>query len=121
MDGDDTLNGDESGDSLNGGADGDTLNGGVDNDTLDGGPGPDALNGGAGTDTASYATRPAPVAVDAQPDSRRARQARATRRRRVENATTGTGNDVLTGNAAEQPLGRRGRRHRSAAATARTR
>lgn len=79
------------------------LDGGLGDDMLDGRTGADALVGGAGIDTVSYAARTAAVKVDlgdaladqgeACPGATCENDTLTT----VENATTGTGNDALTG------------------------
>ncbi|GAM98288.1 hemolysin-type calcium-binding region [alpha proteobacterium U9-1i] len=107
LDGNDTLNGNGGADTLNGGAGVDTLNGGAGDDTLNGGLGNDSLQGGAGTDTASYVGEIADMFVNLTANNTR-RGAAANpvedTLNSIENATGGSGNDTLTGNAAVNVL-----------------
>lgn len=91
-------------DRLVGGPGTDTLLGGAEDDVLVGGPGTDTLDGQDGSDTASYDDRSADVQVtldgvanDGEPGENDAFTS-------IENATGGSGNDVLRGSAAAETL-----------------
>lgn len=122
--GDDELQGGEGSDSLHGGEGTDVLDGGggddvsrhvpgyaiagahLYRDTLDGGPGPDVLRGGGGDfDAVDYSSRTGPVKVtldglanDGEPGENDLVAAD------VGDATGGSGNDVLIGNAGPNTL-----------------
>jgi Ca2+-binding RTX toxin-like protein len=105
--GDDVLTGGDGVDTLNAGADADRLDGGAGNDTLSGDPGDDTLiggtgadifNGGTGTDLADFSLRTSPVTVSMDAVANDGAPAEADNvRTDVENATGGSGNDVLIG------------------------
>jgi Ca2+-binding RTX toxin-like protein len=116
--GDDILSEFGGEDMLDGGAGEDTLRGGGGDDFLEGGGGADYLNGGDGSDTVSYPSifrgidhptgeEPVPpldpwhVTVDLQAGLASFREYPDYGPERlvsIENATTGTGNDILIGN-----------------------
>ena len=112
--GDDVLTGGDGVDTLNAGADADRLDGGAGNDTLNGDPGDDALvgglgndtfNGGTGTDLADFSLRTSPVTVSLDNTANDGAPAELDNvRNDVENATGGTGNDVLLGGTAANVL-----------------
>ncbi|QDZ03014.2 CHRD domain-containing protein [Nitratireductor mangrovi] len=96
--GDDTLDGGDGDDGLFGGRGTDTLTGGDGDDTLGGGDGADTLYGGDGTDTASFGSLTG-VTVnletgDAEGDTLFS----------IENVTSGSGDDELTGDAGANRL-----------------
>ncbi|MGH2905629.1 MAG: S8 family serine peptidase [Solirubrobacterales bacterium] len=91
--------------TANAGSGNDTVTGGTGNDIVDGGIGTDVMHGGAGTDTVTYATRTANVTVN--PDDL-AYDGESGELDQVgsdfENVITGSGNDLLYGNAANNSL-----------------
>lgn len=111
-DGVDTLSGGGGDDNLFGGAGDDNLSGGDDDDDIDGGPGNDDMAGGAGeNDSVFYFGRTTPVTVNLSPPVPPATEPTGTEgelggapaeaetvRSDVEHVTTGSGNDVVTGN-----------------------
>ncbi|MDT4987000.1 MAG: hypothetical protein QOI74_1094, partial [Micromonosporaceae bacterium] len=86
---------------LRGGDGNDILTGGNGTDVLDGGPGADKMLGGAGADLVTYASRTLPVTadLDGAADDGQAGEGDLIGTD-VENLTGGSGNDVLTGNGA---------------------
>ncbi len=100
------LGGNGGNDSLAGGNGADSLDGGAGNDTLDGGGGTDLLNGGTGADTVRYAANTTPVAIDLQRGAASfpGRSWPQETLVAIENATTGSGADTLTGSAAANGL-----------------
>ncbi len=104
-DGVDTLNAGADADRLDGGAGNDTLNGDPGDDVLTGGTGADVFNGGTGTDLADFSLRSSPVTVSMDAVANDGAPAEADNvRTDVENATGGTGNDVLLGGTAANLL-----------------
>ena len=102
--GNDVLNGEGGNDTLVGGAGSDTMNGGEGDDVFNGGANNDTMDGGNGIDRVSYSTQTgnlivyltgvASVGFDAQGDIIT----------NIENATGGSGNDQLYGNAEANTL-----------------
>jgi Ca2+-binding RTX toxin-like protein len=82
-------------DSLNGGSGNDALNGGVGNDALIGGIGNDSLNGGDGVDTANYASATSALTINLS--TGRATGDGTDVLTAIENVTTGSAADALTG------------------------
>jgi Ca2+-binding RTX toxin-like protein len=99
------VNGGGGNDTLIGSDAANTLNGNGGNDTLDGRGGPDTLSGGDGVDSVSYgaATVPVRVTLDGKPGDGPAGE-NDNVLADVENATGGTANDVLIGNASPNTL-----------------
>lgn len=95
-----TLNGGTGNDLLIGGRTGDTIGGGSGNDILDGGGGTDNLDGGEGVDTVLYTVNTTSVLVDlaAGSISFPGKTWGAEKVTSIENAETGSGNDILIGN-----------------------
>ena len=102
--GNDTLTGGDGQDTLVGGDGNDTMDGGAGNDIFDQGAAPDGADimiGGAGADRVSYAQRTTSITVTIGTGgaddgaSNEGDDVRAD----IENATTGSGDDVLKGNA----------------------
>ncbi|MBB5223126.1 serralysin [Amaricoccus macauensis] len=93
------LSGNNGNDLLAGRVGDDGLFGGSGNDTLDGGDGTDILSGGAGTDTIIYTSNTTPVSVNlaSQSVTFPGQGWPAETLSSIENATTGWGNDTLTG------------------------
>ena len=112
--GDDVLVGGNGNDTLNAGADADRLDGGPGNDTLNGDPGDDALTGGTGadaffggtgTDLADFSLQVSPVTISMDNTANDGTPAEGDNvRTDVENATGGSGNDVLLGGTAANVL-----------------
>jgi Ca2+-binding RTX toxin-like protein len=103
-----TLFGGAGNDTLDGGAGDDVLNGDAGNDTFSEGSSPsgsDVFNGGAGTDKVDYSSRTAAVTVtiDATADDGEAMEADKVAVD-VENVSTGTGADTITGSASDNVL-----------------
>lgn len=98
-----SLSGNNGNDSLSGGAGNDELFGGSGNDTMEGGGGADLLNGGDGTDTALYVYNAAPVSVNLQTGVATVSSVQDTLVS-VENASTGSAADTLTGSTAANEL-----------------
>ena len=113
----DTLTGTTGAQTISGGAGDDTIDGGLGDDVLNGDAGndvfaegaatsgADVFNGGAGTDKVDYGSRVATVTVtmDTTADDGLASEGDKVMVD-VENATTGTGNDVLTGSTVANVL-----------------
>jgi len=98
--GNDTVSAQGGNDTLNGGGGDDTLNGGGSNDVMDGGLGADTFTGNTGSDRADYSSRTAAVTVtigSGAGDDGEALEG-DTVNSDVENVTTGTGADSVTGN-----------------------
>ncbi len=98
----DVLTGSAADNTLTGANGNDALDGAGGNDALDGGVGADSLNGGGGTDTVSYAARTADVALSLGDGTANDGEVGENDNvaSDVENATTGAGNDTITGNGA---------------------
>jgi hypothetical protein len=98
------------GSTLRGNAGNDTLTGGAGPDTFSGGPGADVMNGAGGTDLLTYSSVPEPVRVtlgDGLPNDGGIDDTSGANRDRalaIENATGGSGNDLLTGTAGANRL-----------------
>lgn len=98
--GHDTIYGNEVDNALSGGGGRDALFGLSGNDTLDGGGGNDTMDGGGGSDTVLYDSNTSSVKVDLTagkatfPGNNWAAETLVS----IENAVTGSGNDVLIGN-----------------------
>ncbi len=90
-------------DTLNGGAGNDSLAGGDGNDNLTGGLGNDRLDGGAGTDTADF-TGTAAVTVNLSLTAAQATGHGTDTLISIENVTSGSGADRLTGNTLANTL-----------------
>lgn len=88
---------------LNGGAGNDLLSGGRGNDILRGGAGGDRLSGGAGVDTALY-TGSADLRINLAVTTAQSTGQGRDRLQGIENVTTGSGDDVLRGNAGANRL-----------------
>ncbi|MCP5381639.1 MAG: M10 family metallopeptidase C-terminal domain-containing protein [Kordiimonadaceae bacterium] len=101
--GDDTLDGDDGNDTLIGGAGADDLDGGAGNDLLIGGDGADTIDGGSGTDTIDYTVETSAVTVDLGAGTGTV-DAVTDSISNVENVTTGSGADDITGNASDNIL-----------------
>ena len=105
--GNDLLSGGAGGDTLEGGPGTNVLWGGDGNDSMTGGTGPDVFHGGPGTrDSVNYNGRSRPVTADldgATGDDGETGE-RDTIGADVEWLYGGTGNDVLTGNAADNEI-----------------
>jgi Ca2+-binding RTX toxin-like protein len=103
--GDDDLRGDDGADRLLGSDGNDRIWGGNDADVLNGGAGADEFWGDGGVDTADYATRTAPLILDAdnQPDDGENGEA-DNLRDSVENVIGGAGNDRITGSGGNNDL-----------------
>lgn len=89
-------------DTITGNTGNNVLTGGAGNDTLSGGAGNDTLDGGADTDTASYATVTSALTINLATNS--ATGDGNDSLVSIENAIGGTGNDTITGNAADNSL-----------------
>ena len=117
--GNDTITGSNNADTLSGGGGNDTLDGLLGNDVLNGEAGndtflesgtvpsgADVFNGGPGVDTVSYASRTAAVTI--RMDNALADDGESGEGDKiasdVENATTGSGNDSITGSSAANTL-----------------
>ena len=106
--GDDVLDGGIGSDTLNGSAGSDSLDGGPQDDTLDGGDANDVIDGGDDADRLLYQSRTEDITVTL--DSGTADDGGATDdvagvrddARNVEKVTTGSGNDVVTGDASAE-------------------
>ncbi len=96
MNGNDKLEGASGADRLTGGTGADKLAGGTGSDTLTGGTGNDAMAGGSGTDLAVFTGRQKIVLNLNKTNAQNTGQGRDTLRD-IENATTGRGNDRITG------------------------
>lgn len=101
--GNDILRGDAGGDTLNGGIGNDVLGGGGGNDTLVGDRGNDTLNGNNGKDTAVY-TGNGNITVDLRKTVAQDTGQGMDTLIKVENVTSGEGDDRLTGNGARNEL-----------------
>jgi Ca2+-binding RTX toxin-like protein len=90
-------------DDLTGDGDANLLVGGPGDDLLDGKDGPDELRGGLGKDRADYSSRTAPVTVDldGEPGDDGETGEGDTVSADTEGISGGSGNDVLTGNGAD--------------------
>ncbi len=95
--GNDNLGGYHGTDTVSGGGGNDTLAGGIGDDVLNGGAGNDSLNGGDGKDTALY-TSGAAITVDLRILAAQATGEGSDTLSAIENVTSGSGNDSLTGN-----------------------
>lgn len=93
----DRVYGDDGNDSLSGDGGNDSLYGGNGNDSLSGGTGANLLVGGAGTDTAVYSGSTS-VSVNLTMTGAQATGRGTDTLQSIENLTSGTGNDRLTGN-----------------------
>jgi Ca2+-binding RTX toxin-like protein len=115
--GDDTLTGTAGAQTLSGGAGDDILDGGDGNDVLNGEAGDDTFNegtlpngadvfnGGLGVDTVNYGSRTATVTVTIDTTANDGESLEADKVvTDVENVTTGTGNDSITGSATDNVL-----------------
>ncbi|MGV6848136.1 MAG: hypothetical protein ACWA5A_07140 [Marinibacterium sp.] len=99
----DQINGRGGDDILRGGAGDDVLTGGAGKDDLDGGAGDDVLNGGKGVDTAIFkgnVDTTVSLGTGTVQDTGHGKDQLT----RIENATTGNGNDRLTGSNADNVL-----------------
>jgi Ca2+-binding RTX toxin-like protein len=86
-------------DALVGDAGNNVLTGGAGDDRLNGGLGADALDGGAGADTADYGTAAVCVTVDLSAGAGSGGEAGGDTYLSIENATGGSGADLLIGDA----------------------
>ncbi|MCP5084534.1 MAG: calcium-binding protein [Alphaproteobacteria bacterium] len=99
---DDIINGDAGNDVLNGGTGADTLNGGDDDDTIIVADGGDAIDGGAGIDELQVSSNlDANINLDNGQTIIGGASGTVTG---IENVTTGGGNDVITGDAADNVI-----------------
>jgi Ca2+-binding RTX toxin-like protein len=90
---------------INAGPGHDVVNGGAASELVDGGPGADRFTGGAGKDGVSYANRTARVVVRLDvPGSGNGAAGEGDYIAQVEDAFTGTGDDLLVGNASANHL-----------------
>jgi Ca2+-binding RTX toxin-like protein len=111
--GQDTINGDNNNDTLSGGDGGDTINGGAGDDYIYPGSafatnnivsdGSDTIDGGDGTDSIDYSDRNGSVTADlrgttASPTTANGESGENDSIANVENVTTGSGADNITGN-----------------------
>jgi Ca2+-binding RTX toxin-like protein len=78
-----------------------SLNGGAGNDTFTGGALNDTISGNGGSDTVSYATSTANLTVNLTSGSASGTGIGTDTLSNVENVTTGSGNDTLTGSASD--------------------
>lgn len=101
--GSDLLSGDAGRDLIYGGYRNDTLYGGDGNDSLYGGLGNDLIDGGSGTDTAFFLGSVS-VSVDLRLSGAQSTGYDQDLISNVENITSGTGNDLLHGNASANVL-----------------
>ena len=102
---DDTINGLEGNDTINGGDGDDTIDGGDGDDTLSGGGGDDVLDGGAGSDWATYDTSNTGVTVSlAFEGPQNTGGAGTDTLIGIENLLGSFGNDVLTGDDANNQI-----------------
>jgi Ca2+-binding RTX toxin-like protein len=101
-DGDDFVDGGDGSDVLIGGAGDDDLNGGVGDDVIFGGADNDDLDGGDGVDTADYTDVTTALDIDLQTGT--VTGAGSDTLTSIENATGGTGDDSIDGNAAANDL-----------------
>ncbi|MEK7344640.1 MAG: Ig-like domain-containing protein, partial [Pseudomonadota bacterium] len=95
----DLLQGTSQADLLDGKLGNDTLLGGGGNDVLRGGPGNDSLDGGAQSDTADYSLDTGAVTVNLNTGTATDGTGGTDTLLNIENATGGSGNDSITGNA----------------------
>ncbi len=96
---DNRLEGNDGNDYLNGAAGNDTLLGGIGNDNLRGGLGNDVMDGGDGVDYADYRDMSASVVVNLSIITQQNTQAGGLDTLlNLENISSGSGNDTLTGN-----------------------
>lgn len=104
--GDDSITGNGEDNLLAGGDGRDTLRGGNGDDTLSGGGGNDRMYGGAGSDTVDYSENTSAVRLSlaTQTASFPGKTWAPESFNSIENATTGSGNDTLNGNAADNVL-----------------
>jgi hypothetical protein len=97
--GNDTLNGEGGNDTLAGGAGSDTMNGGEGDDIFNGGANNDTMNGGNGIDRVSYSTQTGNLIVYLTGVASVGFEAQGDIITNIENATGGSGNDQIYGNA----------------------
>ncbi|GGW41282.1 hypothetical protein GCM10011452_32050 [Gemmobacter lanyuensis] len=102
-DGNDTLLGETGADRLYGGAGADRLVGGSENDLLNGGAGNDTMNGGLGADRAEFETGPS-QAMTVRLNAGTAVGQGTDTLIGIEHVTTGQGDDLIVGNAANNSL-----------------
>ena len=113
--GDDELYGEGGNDVLNGGAGNDILNAGDGDDIVRGfggddivvagsGAGNDSYDGGTGTDTIAYSSTTTGVVVNLAAGTGSGAQVGTDTLAGIENVIGGSGNDVITGNAADNTL-----------------
>lgn len=104
--GNDVLRGTSLADVINGLAGNDTLYGGAGDDTLEGGDGTDLFDGGAGADTVLYTVNTTALVVDLAlgrvsfPGKTWAAETLVS----IENISTGSGNDTVTGSTADNVI-----------------
>lgn len=92
------IEGRDGNDVLAGEGGNDTLLGGEGDDTLHGGAGADDLEGGNGSDTASYADQTVNLNINLATGIAQGGTATGDTFASIENVTSGSGNDVITGN-----------------------
>ena len=102
--GNDVIEGAGGVDTLHGGSGDDTLRGGNGNDTLDPGTGKDTVNGGAGTDTVTYYDTEDKVEVRLNAGTAAGLSIGNDVLQSIENATGGSGSDVLVGTGTNNVL-----------------
>jgi Ca2+-binding RTX toxin-like protein len=103
--GNDSIDGGAGDDALAGEDGNDNLKGGDGRDVLLGGAGADQLSGGGGEDTADYATSTVDLSISLDNAANDGAAGEGDNvRSDVENVTTGSGNDVVTGSAADNVL-----------------
>lgn len=98
------VNGTKHSDTLTGSSTNNRLDGGMGTDTLDGGLGNDVLIGGLGVDSMTYASRTSTVVVDLDgvaDDGQTSLSETDNVGSDIENLTTGSGNDTITGSSAD--------------------
>ncbi len=102
--GDDGLTGGEGADLLDGGAGRDALDGGTGNDTLIGGADDDTLAGGEDRDLGDYSAATQAVVVDLEAGTASGVEIGSDQLSGIEDVTSGSGNDALTGDALANAL-----------------
>ncbi|TKA96143.1 hypothetical protein FAZ78_13075 [Cereibacter changlensis] len=102
--GDDVLSGATGDDVLRGGAGDDELSGGDGDDVLHGGAGDDVLDGGDGVDTADFSDDATGVVIDLTEGIAIGAASGEDELSGIENATGGSGDDVLAGDAGSNLL-----------------
>ncbi len=121
--GNDILTGDSFANSLQGGPGNDTLDGGAGNDVLQGGAGIDLLDGGSGIDTADFSNATNSLVLTLNGANNATLFSNGVANdvvRNIENVISGSGNDMLTGDALANRLSGGGAMTRSTARTAMT-